>query len=185
MGCSNCEGRNDYFSWLEMLLKVVLRLVPRVLTATMIATEMPAAIRPDLIAVAPLSTADTYRRSVAAGRIVPTKSALTFADGMAVPARRDGTRSNSATGGGFGPPLACEKKSSLVPSVPGHDRPFALANGRFPLADWRGHRRRHRQIGGECLSPSLHSQSRRRFHRLSDVHYEVPKCGSLRAVLPY
>ena len=43
-------------------------------------------------------TADTYRRSVAAGRIVPTKSALPFADGIAVPARRDGTRGNSATG---------------------------------------------------------------------------------------
>ena len=74
-----------------------------------VATEMPAAIRPYSIAVAPLSTADTYRRSVAAGRIVPTKSALTFADGMAVPARRDGTRSNSATGGGFGPPWPVRK----------------------------------------------------------------------------
>jgi hypothetical protein len=53
------EGRRHggllfhYFSWLETLLKVVLRLVPIVLTATMMATEIPAAIRPYSIAVAP------------------------------------------------------------------------------------------------------------------------------------
>jgi hypothetical protein len=39
-----------------MLVKVVVRLVPRVLTAAMIATEMPAAIRPYSIAVAPQSS---------------------------------------------------------------------------------------------------------------------------------
>jgi hypothetical protein len=42
-----------YLSWLEILLNVVLRLVPRVPTATMMATDMPAAIRPYSIAVAP------------------------------------------------------------------------------------------------------------------------------------
>ena len=39
-----------------MLLNVVLRFVPRVFTATMIATEMPAAMRPYSMAVAPLSS---------------------------------------------------------------------------------------------------------------------------------
>ena len=38
--------------------------------------------------------ANSYSRSVAAGRIMPTASALTFADGMA--ARPDGARCNSA-----------------------------------------------------------------------------------------
>jgi hypothetical protein len=42
-----------YFSWVEMLLKLVLSLVPIVLTTAMMATEMPAAIRPYSIAVAP------------------------------------------------------------------------------------------------------------------------------------
>ena len=42
-----------YFRAVETLLKVVFRLVPRVCTATMIATAMPAAIRPYSIAVAP------------------------------------------------------------------------------------------------------------------------------------
>jgi hypothetical protein len=38
-----------------MLLKVVLRLVPSVLTTVMMATAMPAAMRPYSMAVAPLS----------------------------------------------------------------------------------------------------------------------------------
>ncbi len=42
-----------YFSWLETLVKVALSCVPSVLTATMMATEIPAAIRPYSIAVAP------------------------------------------------------------------------------------------------------------------------------------
>jgi len=57
MGCTKLlRQERDYFSWLEMLVNVALRLVPRVLTATMIATEMPAAIRPYSMAVAPLSS---------------------------------------------------------------------------------------------------------------------------------
>jgi hypothetical protein len=44
---------HPYLSELETLLNVALRLVPTVLTATMMATEMPAAIRPYSIAVAP------------------------------------------------------------------------------------------------------------------------------------
>ncbi len=64
MGCTYCGGRNEtYFSWLEMLLNVVLRLVPRVFTATMMATDMPAAIRPYSIAVAPLSSFRKRRTS--------------------------------------------------------------------------------------------------------------------------
>ena len=49
------DSARDYLSWVEMLVNVVVRLVPRVLTAAMIATEMPAAIRPYSMAVAPLS----------------------------------------------------------------------------------------------------------------------------------
>jgi hypothetical protein len=45
-------GGFDYLSCVEMLLNVVLRFVPSVLTATMMATEMPAAIKPYSIAVA-------------------------------------------------------------------------------------------------------------------------------------
>jgi hypothetical protein len=43
----------DHFKAVETLLKVVFRLVPSVCTATMIATETPAAIRPYSMAVAP------------------------------------------------------------------------------------------------------------------------------------
>jgi hypothetical protein len=46
----------DYFSWLEMLLNVVFNFVPRPLTTAMIATDIPAAIRPYSMAVAPLSS---------------------------------------------------------------------------------------------------------------------------------
>ena len=42
-----------YFSALETVLKVVVRLVPSASTVAMIATEIPAAIRPYSIAVAP------------------------------------------------------------------------------------------------------------------------------------
>jgi hypothetical protein len=44
-----------YLSWVETLLKVLVSWVPRPLTTAMIATEMPAAIRPYSIAVAPES----------------------------------------------------------------------------------------------------------------------------------
>lgn len=46
-----------------MLLNVVFRLVPIVLTAAMMATEMPAAIRPYSMAVAPLSSFRKRRTS--------------------------------------------------------------------------------------------------------------------------
>jgi hypothetical protein len=42
-----------YLSWVETLVNEVLRLVPSVLTATIMATDMPAAIKPYSIAVAP------------------------------------------------------------------------------------------------------------------------------------
>ena len=45
-----------YFSWLEMLVNVVFRLEPIVFTTAIIAIEMPAAIRPYSMAVAPLSS---------------------------------------------------------------------------------------------------------------------------------
>jgi len=44
---------SDYLSWSETLLKLVFSLVPIVFTTAMIATEIPAAIRPYSIAVAP------------------------------------------------------------------------------------------------------------------------------------
>jgi hypothetical protein len=46
----------DYFSCVEMLEKVVLSLVPMPFTTAMIATEMPAAMRPYSMAVAPDSS---------------------------------------------------------------------------------------------------------------------------------
>ena len=45
--------RRTYFSELLMLLKLVFRVEPRPLTAAMIASAIPAAIRPYSIAVAP------------------------------------------------------------------------------------------------------------------------------------
>ena len=42
-----------YLSWVEMLVNLAFSVVPRPLTTAMIATEMPAAIRPYSIAVAP------------------------------------------------------------------------------------------------------------------------------------
>jgi hypothetical protein len=47
----------DYFSEELIEVNIVFKLVPRPLTATMIASEMPAAIRPYSIAVAPRSSA--------------------------------------------------------------------------------------------------------------------------------
>ncbi len=45
--------RFSYFNAVEMLVKVLFRLVPTVPTTVMIATEMPAAMRPYSMAVAP------------------------------------------------------------------------------------------------------------------------------------
>ena len=47
------ETAQPYFNALETELNVALRLLPRVCTAAMIATEIPAAISPYSIAVAP------------------------------------------------------------------------------------------------------------------------------------
>jgi hypothetical protein len=46
-------GVKRYFSCVEMLPKLVFSLVPMPFTAAIIATEMPAAIRPYSMAVAP------------------------------------------------------------------------------------------------------------------------------------
>jgi hypothetical protein len=51
-----------YFNELLMLLNSVLRLVPTPLTAVMIATAIPAAIRPYSIAVAPDSSDKNFRK---------------------------------------------------------------------------------------------------------------------------
>jgi hypothetical protein len=53
------KGAPDYFSELLMSVNLVFRLVPRPFTTAMIASEMPAAIRPYSIAVAP----DRLRKS--------------------------------------------------------------------------------------------------------------------------
>jgi hypothetical protein len=47
------SGFRRYFSCVEMLPKLVFSLVPMPLTAAIITTEMPAAIRPYSMAVAP------------------------------------------------------------------------------------------------------------------------------------
>jgi hypothetical protein len=55
-GLSREIDRYSYLSWVEMLENVVLSWVPRPFTTAMIATEMPAAIKPYSIAVAPDSS---------------------------------------------------------------------------------------------------------------------------------
>jgi hypothetical protein len=64
-----CSDRRveSYLSWVEMLVKVALSWVPRVLTAAMIATEMPAAIRPYSMAVAPELSFKKRRTSLLIG----------------------------------------------------------------------------------------------------------------------
>jgi hypothetical protein len=55
-------GRNAYFSELLIDVNWVLRVVPRPFTAAMIASAMPAAIRPYSIAVAPDSSDRNFKR---------------------------------------------------------------------------------------------------------------------------
>ncbi len=47
------KGTGNYFNELLIVLKLALRVVPRPFTAAIIASEIPAAIRPYSIAVAP------------------------------------------------------------------------------------------------------------------------------------
>ena len=58
------NGRVVYFSEVETVEKVLFRLVPRAWTVAMIATAMPAAMRPYSIAVAPVSSARKHKTSV-------------------------------------------------------------------------------------------------------------------------
>jgi hypothetical protein len=51
------NGDANYFNEVETVEKVVFKLVPRAWTVAMIATAMPAAMRPYSIAVAPVSSA--------------------------------------------------------------------------------------------------------------------------------
>src|SRR6185437_5506386 len=50
---SSCVDELDYLSWVEMLVNLAFNVVPRPLTTAMIATEIPAAMRPYSMAVAP------------------------------------------------------------------------------------------------------------------------------------
>jgi hypothetical protein len=58
------NGNANYFSDVETVEKVVFKLVPRAWTVAMIATAMPAAMRPYSIAVAPVSSAKKRITSV-------------------------------------------------------------------------------------------------------------------------
>lgn len=58
------NGNANYFSEVETVEKVVFKLVPRAWTVAMIATAMPAAMRPYSIAVAPVSSAKKRITSV-------------------------------------------------------------------------------------------------------------------------
>src|SRR6516162_11561832 len=62
---ARAKGRRsfDYFSELLIEVNLLLRLVPRPFTATMIAIEMPAAIRPYSMAVAPDSSLQNFEIS--------------------------------------------------------------------------------------------------------------------------
>ena len=51
------NGNTNYFNEVETVEKVEFRLVPRAWTVAMIATAMPAAMRPYSMAVAPVSSA--------------------------------------------------------------------------------------------------------------------------------
>jgi hypothetical protein len=51
---------SSYFNEVLIEVNLLFRVVPRPLTATMIAIEMPAAIRPYSMAVAPLSSARNF-----------------------------------------------------------------------------------------------------------------------------
>jgi hypothetical protein len=63
-----------YFNCDEIEEKVVLSFVPRPFTTLMIATEMPAAIRPYSMAVAPDSSAKNWRHfAIMAGNVEPPR----------------------------------------------------------------------------------------------------------------
>jgi hypothetical protein len=62
-GMSNANPLVAYFSEEFTELKTPLRLVPRPFTAAMIASEMPAAIRPYSIAVAPVWSSKNLRKT--------------------------------------------------------------------------------------------------------------------------
>ena len=58
------NGSVDYFNDVETVENVVFKLVPRAWTVAMIATAMPAAMRPYSMAVAPVSSARKRKTSV-------------------------------------------------------------------------------------------------------------------------
>ena len=55
------KGSGSYFNEALMSVNLVFRLAPRPLTTVIIASEMPAAIRPYSIAVAPDSSDQNFR----------------------------------------------------------------------------------------------------------------------------
>ena len=69
------NGNTNYFNEVETVEKVVFKLVPRAWTVAMIATAIPAAIRPYSIAVAPVSFARKRLTSV----VMMSSSVLTVA----------------------------------------------------------------------------------------------------------
>ena len=69
------NGNTNYFNDVETVEKVVFKLVPRAWTVAMIATAIPAAIRPYSMAVAPVSSARKRITSV----VMMGSSVLTMA----------------------------------------------------------------------------------------------------------
>ena len=65
--CAQNRRVESYLSWVETLVNVSLSLVPKPLTTAMIATEMPAAIRPYSMAVAPELSFKKRRTSLLIG----------------------------------------------------------------------------------------------------------------------
>jgi hypothetical protein len=63
MSTATMEDETTYLSCVEISVNLVLRVVPIELTVAMITTEMPAAMRPYSIAVAPVAS---YRQRSAA-----------------------------------------------------------------------------------------------------------------------
>jgi hypothetical protein len=62
-GAGQHSDRSSYFSELLMAVNLVFSLVPRPLMMLMIAKEMPAAIKPYSMAVAPVSSRKKFKSS--------------------------------------------------------------------------------------------------------------------------
>ncbi len=72
---------------------------------------------------------------------------------------------------------AFNRRGAKSPLALSHDRrrgafALALADGCFPLADWRHDGRRRREIGRKCLPAPCNGESRRRYHHLAGIHHD-------------